>query len=148
MGDSMKEILKKRDRENNFRNEYRQKKEVKKKRKHGDTTKRCKGIAERKKQISSGAYKSGLAIQTEQKAKEMVRKLKESAQKIKTNDSKGNINVCKYYPHFCKVIGHTSARCKKCEMYGTSKEEKTNAMRHIEQLKIAAQIQTLKSEGK
>ena len=78
----------------------------------------------------------------------MVRKLKERAQKNKTSNSKGKDNVCKYYPHFCKVLGHTSARCKKCGMYGTSTEEKNKALRDIEQLEITAQLQTLKSEGK
>ena len=81
IGDSMKLILLKRDKENKFRNEYRKKKEVKKKRKHGDNTKISKGIAERKNQIRSGVYKSGIAINTEQKAKEMVCKLKERVQK-------------------------------------------------------------------
>ena len=100
------------------------------------------------KQIRSGVYKSGIAINTEQKAKEMVRKLKERAQNKETKKSTEKDIVCKYYPHFCKVVGHTSAACKKCEMYGTSKDEKKKALREIANMEIAAQVAILKSEGK
>ena len=72
----------------------------------------------------------------------MVHKLKE------TKKSTEKDIVCKYYPHFCKVVGHTSAACKKCEMYGTSKEEKKKALREIANMDIAAQVAILKSEGK
>ena len=73
----------------------------------------------------------------------MVRKLKERAQNKETKKSTEKDIVCKYYPHFCKIVGHTSAACKKCEMYGTSKDEKKKALREI-----AAQVAILKSEGK
>ena len=78
----------------------------------------------------------------------MVRKLKERAQNTETKKSTEKDIVCKYYSHFCKVVGHTSARCKKCGMYGTSTEEKNKVLRDIEQLEITAQLQTLKSGGK
>ena len=52
MGKSLEKILKKRDVENYFRREYRSIPEVKRKRKHGETTKISKGVRDREKQIS------------------------------------------------------------------------------------------------
>ena len=78
----------------------------------------------------------------------MVRKLKERAQKKETKKSTKQNIVCKYYPHFCKVVGHTTAGCKKCEMYGTSPEEKKKALREIANMEIDAQVAILNSEGK
>ena len=78
---------------------------------------------ERKNKISNGTYKSGVAIRTEQLAKEAVDKIKQNSKKNK-NISQNGDKVCKYYPHFCKVVGHTNARCKECGMYRTTPEEK------------------------
>ena len=146
MGDSMENLLRNRDRENKYRNEYRKKTDVKKKRKHGENTTINKGIIERKNKISNGTYKSGVAIRAEQLAKAAVDAIKEKQKKNKKK-SKKQKKVCKYYPHFCKIVGHTSARCKECEMYGTSEKKKREALRSIEKRMVDEQIQRIKSDG-
>ena len=67
--------------------------------------------------------------------------------KINKKKSKKQKKVCKYYPHFCKIVGHTSARCKECEMYGTSEKKKREALRSIDKRMVDEQIQRIKSDG-
>ena len=99
MGKSLEKILKKRDVDNYFRREYRSRPEVKRKRKHGETTKISKGVRDREKQISLGTYKSGVAIRAEQHAKKIVNKLMERSKEKQNCYAK---QTCRYYPHFCK----------------------------------------------
>ena len=144
MGKSLEKILKKRDVENYFRREYRSRPEVKRKRKHGETTKISKGVRDREKQISSDTYKSGVAICAEQHAKKIVNKLMEQSKQIQNCSAK---QTCRYYPHFCKKKGHASAASKACAMYGKSKKEKDDALKEITKRLMAEQIQIAKHQG-
>ena len=131
--------------ENNFRREYWSRPEVKKRRKHCERTKINEGVREGGKQISLGTYKSGVEICAQEHAKKIVKKLMEKSK------HKQNIladKTCKYYPDFCKEKGHTSAACKACAMYGTSKEEKDDAMKQIRNRFMAEQIEIAKNTGK
>ena len=103
MGDSMENLLRNRDRENKYRNEYRKKTDVKKKRKHGENTTINKGIIERKNKISNGTYKSGVAIRAEQLAKAAVDAIKEKQKKNKK--SQKNKKKCVSIIHiFAKLL--------------------------------------------
>ena len=132
MSTTLWEMLCAKDKTREYKKEYTQKTEVKRKRMEKINEQIKRGIEENKKAAEEGKdYKSGIAIQAKKAAQKTVKDAMDVERK-KNKALPPQERVCKFYPKYCQRKGHVDARNRACGMFGTTKEEKDAAMKAIE----------------
>ena len=89
-------------------------------------------------------YESGVALATAKRnAKEKL-----TAALRNPKGTPKHLLRCPYYPHFCQIMGHTSASSKACGVHDVLKEERKILLDRIKELTIEQELVQVRENGK
>ena len=130
MANLLRKLLEKKDKRRGYICKYKQNTDVKRKRMAKISAQIIHNIEENKKAITEGKdYASGVAIQAEKVASKKVLKLM-TEQGKKNKGLPKSLQTCKFYPVYCSCTGYVDARSRSCGMFGTSKQQKEDAVKN------------------
>ena len=105
-----------------------------------------RGIEGNKKAIAEGKdYASGVAIQAQKLASKKVGELM-AEQRKKNKGLPKSLQTCKFYPVYCSCTGHVDAQSRSCGMFGTSKQQKEDAVKEMKKRLVGTEAKILAEE--